>query len=255
MDWVLDDLGAQRQLNVLDIGPAMPETVELLHAKGCRLGIADLFETGIIEQQRHLDHDSLADRFKEALWMVNGPLHVCLLWDFLNYLSPQALSAFNQALKPWITRRTRAHAFCVAKRSAPLMQHRYGVTGKGQILQTRAPEQPQPSPPAPWRHVIRQLNLFEAVRGTLRTGGVVELILRGAEPQSAETAAQQLGADAGRAQGQAPKTAARQPSRARPANAGARASEAPSLGRAGGHGGTPQEAPEAKPQIRRRAIG
>ena len=257
MDRVLDDLGGWRQLNVLDIGPAMPETVELLHAGGCRLSIADLFETGIIEQQRHLDQDSLASCFEEALWMVDGPLHVCLLWDFLNYLSPTALSAFNQALKPWITRHTRAHAFCAAKRSAPLMQHRYGVIGRGQILQARAPEQPQASAPAPWRHVVRQLNLFEAVRGTLRTGGVVELILRGAEPQSAETATQRLGNNAGRAQEQAPKTAARHPTRARPAKTGVPASQAPSPGTAsaGLHGGAPREVPEAKPQIRRRAIG
>jgi len=210
MSWVLQDLGAPRRLNVLNVGPAVPETVELLHARGCRLSIADLFKAGIIEQQRHLDPRSLTARFREALWMVDGPLHVCLLWDFLNYLSPSALSAFNQALKPWITRHTRAHAFCAAKRAAPLMQHRYGVVSAGQILQTRVLEQQQANPPAPWRHVCRQLNLFEAFKGTLGTGGVVELSLQGAQPQSTETATQQLGGDAGRARPAKGQTQTRQ---------------------------------------------
>ncbi len=259
MSWVLEDLGARRQLNVLNVGPAVPETVELLHAGGCRLSIADLFEAGIIERQRHLDPISLTALFKEALWMVDGPLHVCLLWDFLNYLSPSALGAFNQALKPWISRHTRAHAFCAAKRSAPLMQHRYGIVSADHILRTRMLERPQADPPAPWRHVIGQLKLFEAVKGTLRTGGVVELTLQGTESQSTETGTQRLEGDADRTQDQSPQAAAQHPTRARPARTKAPADEAPSPSKAetsaGLHGSAPRKVAQSKPQVRRRAIG
>lgn len=211
MPWVLEDLGTQQRPNVLDVGPAMPQTVELLHSTGCRLSVADLLDSGIVEQQRQLDSDSLTAHFKEALWMLDGPLHVCLFWDFLNYLSPQALEAFNQALKPWVTRNTRAHAFCATKRSAPLMQHRYDVRSVREVVQTRAPERPLADYPPPWRQVVHTFSLFEVVRGTLRTGGVVELILRGTESQSVKTLKEQAGGDAvgDRIQVRSPETATR----------------------------------------------
>ena len=191
MGWVLESLGTERRINVLDLGPASPETIELLHSTSCRLSVANLFDSGIIEQQRQLSPDRLTAHFEEALWMLEGPLHVCLLWDFLNYLSPPALVAFNRALKPWITRNTRAHAFCATKRSAPLMQHRYGVLNAGEIIRARVPEQPVANHPLPWRQVFKALNLFEVVRGTLRTGGIVELIMRGSAARPVQNPRQQ----------------------------------------------------------------
>lgn len=189
--WVVDGIGTQRRINVLDVGPAMPETVAFLSSTRSKLHVADLLNSAIIEQQHQFDPDRLTGRFDEALWMLDEPLDVCLFWDFPNYLSLQALAAFNQALKPWVTRRTRAHAFCAVKRSAPVMQHRYGILSPREIVQARAPEHPQATLPPPWRHVVRTLSLFEAVRGTLRRGGIVEVILRGAASQSAAAAKQQ----------------------------------------------------------------
>lgn len=184
--WVFEAMDSPGQINVLDVGPAMPRTIEFLNAMRCRVHIADLFDSTLIEQQQHLDPDALTDRFTEALWMLDGPLHACLLWDFPNYLAPPALEALNRALSPWVTADTRAHAFCAVKRAAPLMQHQYSILSASEIVQKAAPERPPADYPHPWRRLVGALDLFDVDRGALRAGGLVEVILHGTAQQSAE---------------------------------------------------------------------
>ena len=184
--WVFEGVGGPRRINILDVGPAMPQTVEFFNSMRCRLHLADLFDNTIIEQQLRLDEDALAVRFADALWMLDGPLHACLLWDFPNYLAPPALEAFNRALSPWVTPHTRAHAFCAVKRSAPLMQHRYSILSANEVVQMAAPERPPARYPHPWRRLAKALPLFDVARGALRAEGIVEVILRGvAQPSTA----------------------------------------------------------------------
>jgi hypothetical protein len=184
--WVFEALDSPGQINVLDVGPAMPRTIEFLNSMRCRVHIADLFDSTLIEQQRHWDPEALTDRFAEALWMLDGPLHACLLWDFPNYLATPALEALNRALSPWVTANTRAHAFCAVKRAAPLMQHQYSIGSANEVIQKAIPERPPAEFPHPWRRLVSALNLFDVDRGALRAGGLVEVILRGAAQQSAE---------------------------------------------------------------------
>ena len=184
--WVFEGMDAPGRINVLDVGRIAPRTVEFLKSKRCRMYIADLFDGPIIEQQRHLDQDALTARFAEALWMLDEPLHVCLLWDFPNYLALPALEALNQALSPWVSAHTKAHAFCAVKRSAPLMQHQYGILSANEVVQTAAPERPPAAYPHPWRRLGRALDSFEVARGALRAGGLVEVILQGVARQSAK---------------------------------------------------------------------
>ena len=184
--WVFEGISQSSRFNVLDVGPAMPRTIEFFTSKGCRVHIADLFSGSIIEQQQHLDQDALTARFEEALWMVDEPLQACLLWDFPNYLAPAALEALNRALRPWVTPGTRAHAFAALKRSAPLMQHQYDILSANEVIQTSA-QQRTPAPyPHSWQRLDDTLDLFDIDRGALRTGGLVEVILQGASRQSAQ---------------------------------------------------------------------
>ena len=184
--WVFEGMDAPGRINVLDVGPAMPRTIEFLNSTHCRIHIADLFDSPIIEQQHRLDQDALTKRFTEALWMLDEPLHACLLWDFPNYLTPQALEALNRALSPWVTADTKGHAFCAVKRSAPLMKHQYDIISANEVAQTAAPERPPAAYPHPWRRLVSALDLFDVARGALRAGGLVEVILQGVAQQSAE---------------------------------------------------------------------
>lgn len=186
LTWVFEAMDSPGTFNVLDVGPAMPRTIEFLNSMRCRVHIADLFDSTIIEQQQHLDPEALTARFAEALWMLDGPLHACLLWDFPNYLAPPALEALNRALSPWVTDRTRAHAFCAVKRAAPLMQHQYSIRSANEVIQKAIPERPPAEFPHPWRRLVSALDLFDVDRGALRAGGLVEVILHGTAQQSTE---------------------------------------------------------------------
>ena len=253
MAWVVDGIGTQQRINVLDVGPAMPETVAFLNSTRSQLHVADLLDSAIIDQQHQLDADRLAARFDEALWMLDEPLDVCLFWDFPNYLSLQALAAFNQALKPWVTRHTRAHAFCAVKRSAPVMQHRYGILSPREVIQASAPEHPPAGLPPPWRHVVRALGVFDAVRGTLRRGGIVEVILRGAASQSTIAAKQQAkgnaALDGAQTQTLKPPPVREAPARSAPAEPPV--DDSPSSSASGAEF---KQAPKPKPE-HRRAVG
>ena len=193
LPWVFEGMDGSKRINVLDVGPAMPGTIEVLNSTRCRIYIADLFDSAIIEQQHNLDQDALTARFAEALWMLDGPLHVCLLWDFPNHLTPEALEAFNRALSPWVTPRTRAHAFCAVKRSAPHMQHHYAIRSANEVVQTAAPECPAAAYPHPWRRLVSALDLFDVARGALRAGGLVEVILQSVAQQAAQPPLQASG--------------------------------------------------------------
>ena len=104
---------ADKRLKVLEIGPALPETVDFFSQFKCRLHFVDLFnEPFLREEQASLSEKELRHRFESMLKFSEGTqLDILLLWDFLSFLDDAALRAFNSALRPWIHPASLAHGF------------------------------------------------------------------------------------------------------------------------------------------------
>ena len=166
-----------KRASILDIGPATPQTLAFCSSLKCRLHIADLQNSTIMEQQHSLDESALVDYFTKALFMLDDPVDVCLLWDFPNHLTVSALQAFNSALSGFIKPDTLAHAFCSVKRAQPLMQHRYAILKADRILRCVDPALRPAAHPHPQRQLENALAAFQVERGALRGSGRVEVML------------------------------------------------------------------------------
>jgi hypothetical protein len=94
-------LPRDRRLEVLDIGPAFPETVEFFSSFRCRLHFADLYsEPLVLQGSSHLDAEALQGAFRDCLALTaETRFDLVLLWDFPNYIDDKALRAFDAVLR------------------------------------------------------------------------------------------------------------------------------------------------------------
>ncbi|NNJ65684.1 MAG: hypothetical protein HKP16_08965, partial [Xanthomonadales bacterium] len=121
-------LDVNRRLTVLEIGTALPETVDFFAQFKCRLHFVDLYDEPIVGNQADLSETELRHGFEEQLRFAPGTkIDFCLFWDFLCYLDDPALRAFNSALRPWLHSGTRAHGFGVHHLAVRPDNVRYGI--------------------------------------------------------------------------------------------------------------------------------
>lgn len=169
-----------RRLVVLEIGAALPETVEFFADYRCRLHFRDLYgESFLREGHDGLDDRALREAFEERLALPEGSrIDVCLLWDFLTFLDDRALRAFNQALRPWLHSRTRAHGFGVHHLAIRMENVRYGIVDTQTLhVRPRATE-PMTYHPHSQVEMADLLNCFGFERGLLLPNGKLEMLFR-----------------------------------------------------------------------------
>src|SRR5210317_2332042 len=97
-------MDVNHRLTVLEIGPALTETVDFFSQFKCRLHFVDLFhEPFVREQQTRMSEKELRHAFEEQFrFPADTRIDILLLWDFLCYLEDPGLRAFNSALRPWL---------------------------------------------------------------------------------------------------------------------------------------------------------
>ena len=124
------------RLKILDVGPALPETLKFFSQTRSRLYFADLFEEQLQLTYISLSQNSEQDSEQGAVnadfptlraYPSEERFDLCLFWDFLNYLNPERLLAFSAALQPFIHRDTRAHAFTTQSTKTPITNLSYGI--------------------------------------------------------------------------------------------------------------------------------
>lgn len=168
-----------RRLIVLDIGTALPETVDFFASRTCRLHFVDLYCEPFVAGQSDLSETELQRAFERQLRFPTGTrIDVCLLWDFLSYLDDPALRAFNAALRPWLGPGTRAYGFGAHHLAIRLAHCRYGVEDSETLtVRERSGRQLGFHP----HSQIEMHELFDAFvfeRGLLLADGRLEMLLR-----------------------------------------------------------------------------
>jgi hypothetical protein len=167
------------RLTVLEIGGALPETVDFFAQFKCRLLFVDLFSEPFVHDQADLSEAELRHCFEERLRCPAGTrLDLCLFWDFLTYLDDPALRAFNSALRPWLHAGSRAHGFGAHHLGIRLANVRYGVQDR-QTLSVRARSGQQlRTHPHSQVEMHEMLNCFAFERGLLLPDGKLEMLLK-----------------------------------------------------------------------------
>jgi hypothetical protein len=169
----------EQRLTVLEIGPALPETVAYFASFRCRLHFVDLYEESFLrDRQGELSEKELRHGFEECLQFPDGSrIDICLFGDFLSFLNDRALRAFNSALRPWIHARTRAHGFGVHHMAVKLEHQQYGIIDNDTLSIRSRRSGKMPYHPHSQVEMAEMLNCFAFERGLLLPSGKLEMLL------------------------------------------------------------------------------
>lgn len=173
------------RLTVLEIGPALPETVDFFADFRCRLHFLDLYNEAFLRERRgDMSEKELRHGFEEKLRFPEGTqLDICLFGDFLSFLDDKALRAFNSALRPWVHAGTRAHGFGVHHMAVRLEHHQYGIIDNDTLSIRSRHSDTMPYHPHSQVEMADMLNCFAFARGLLLPSGKLEMLL---EPKRRE---------------------------------------------------------------------
>jgi len=173
-------LDVNHRLTVLEIGPALPETVDFFSRYKCRLHFVDLFhEPFVREQQSNLSEKELRHAFEEQFRFPAGTkFDLCLFWDFLSYLDDNALRAFNSAIRPFVHPGSKAHGYGVHHLAIKLENIQYGVIGNDRLSIRQRRSRQMPVHPHSQIEMHEMLNCFDFERGLLLPDGKLEMLLK-----------------------------------------------------------------------------
>ncbi|MDT8321554.1 MAG: hypothetical protein RQ826_13595 [Xanthomonadales bacterium] len=184
-------LDVGQRLNVLNIGPALPETVDFFADAKCRLHFSDLFgERFVREEQQSWSEAELRNAFEDCLSFPAGTrLDLCFFWDFLCYLDDAALRAFDAALRPWLHAGTRAHGFGVHHMAIRLENRHYGIVRSDTLSLRERRFAAMTQHPHSQGEMQDLFGGFHFERGVLLADGKLELLMKSASRPDIGTAA------------------------------------------------------------------
>jgi len=172
-------VNVDRRLSVLEIGPALPETVEFFSQFKCRLHFAAMYTDPVLQlQMGEYTEAELADHFSRSFGFPKNTLFdICLFWDFLNYLDDKALRAFNTAIRPYLHKSTRAHAFTLRTLNTSFSNQQYGIE-QAHMFSIR-PRQGKQARTTPHTQAIlvNLLSNFDIDQGMLLPDGRLEILM------------------------------------------------------------------------------
>jgi hypothetical protein len=168
-----------RRLSVLEIGPALPETISFFSQFKCRLHFAAMYSDPVLQMQMEETTEAeLADHLKKTFGFPKGTrFDLCLFWDFLNYLDDRALRAFNTAISPYLHKNTRAHAFTVRTLDTSFANQQYGIDEAHMFSIRPRPEKQQRTFPHTQAILVNLLSSFDIDQGMLLPDGRLEVLM------------------------------------------------------------------------------
>jgi len=172
-------LDIHHRLTVLEIGSALPETVDFFSQFRCRLHFVDLFHEPCVRSQSDLSATALRQGFEAQMRFISGTqIDLLLFWDFLSYLDDPALRAFNSALRPWVHAGSRAHGFGVHHLAIRLANCQYGVEDRDTLsIRERTTKQMRYHPHSQIE-MHEMMSCFDFERGLLLPDGKLEMLLK-----------------------------------------------------------------------------
>ena len=169
----------ERRLSVLEIGPALPETVEFFSQFKCRLHFAAMYSDPVLALQKgEYTESELAEEFTRSFdFPSKTRFDLCLFWDFLSYLDDKTLRAFNSAIRPYLHKTTRAHAFTVRTLNTSFPNQQYGID-QAHMFRIRPRDSSQkPTFPHTQATLVNLLSCFDIDQGMLLPDGRLEVLL------------------------------------------------------------------------------
>lgn len=134
------DVDEDQPLAVLNIGPALPETIEFFSRYRCKLHFIDLFsELPRLQAGDDSEIDPRTNLAKLLRLPADIRIDLCLFWDLFNFLEGAVIRDLLAILRPHLHSATRAHCFAVHNLKAPQQAQLYGIRETDQISVRRRP--------------------------------------------------------------------------------------------------------------------
>ncbi len=168
-----------RRLSVLEIGAALPETIEFFSQFKCRLHFTGMYTDPVMQMQlAEYSENELAEHFSQTFGFPRGTrFDLCLFWDFLNYLDDKTLRAFNTAIKPFCHKTTRAHAFTVRTLDTSFPNQQYGIDQAHMLSIRPAMTKQMRCFPKTQATLVNLLPCFDIDQGMLLPDGRLEVLM------------------------------------------------------------------------------
>jgi len=168
-----------RRLSVLEIGPALPETIDFFSQFKCRLHFAAMYSDPVLQMQAgEFSEAELVDHLKQSFGFKKGTrFDLCLFWDFLNYLDDKTLRALNTVIQPYLHKTTRAHAFTVRTLDTSFSNQQYGIE-EAHMFSIRPRKETQARKfPKTQAILVNLLSSFDIDQGMLLPDGRIEVLM------------------------------------------------------------------------------
>jgi len=168
-----------KRLSVLEIGPALPETVKFFSQFKCRLHFAAMYTDPVLHMQSgEISEQELAKHFVRSFNFRRGThFDLCLFWDFLNYLDDKAARAFNTAIKRYCHKTTRAHAFTVRTLDTSFPNQQYGIDQAHMFRIRPGLTSQRQCYPKTQATLVNLLSCFDIDQGMLLPDGRLEVLM------------------------------------------------------------------------------
>lgn len=174
---LFEQLDKSRKLTVLEVGQALPDTVDFFSRYKCRLHFAGLFADSLLQEQGELDEAALLQRFTALFALPKGTrIDLCLFWDVFHYLDDKAVRAMSKALAPYLHSGSRGHGFAVRTKETALRNNRYGIEA-AHMFSVRPAQRVLAYHPHSQAILINLLTCFDIDRGMLLPDGRLEVAL------------------------------------------------------------------------------
>ena len=176
---LIKQIKTDRRLSVLEIGPALPETVSFFSQFKCRLHFAAMYTDPVLQMQSgEYTETELAEKISESFGFPKGTrFDICLFWDFFNYLDDKALRAFNTAITPYLHKSTRAHAFTLRTLNTSFSNQQYGINQAHMFNVRPRPGKQARTTPHTQAILVNLLSNFDIDQGMLLPDGRLEVLM------------------------------------------------------------------------------
>ena len=166
-------------MTVLNIGPALPETVEFFSRFRCKLYFIDLFDD-LPEMAARADEPGAAHQLLEESLQFPGDTRfdLCLFWDVFNFLSPEAIATLQENLRPHLHSNSLAHGFAVHNLRTEQSGKLYGIRELDELSVRPRPTLLPAYSPYNQGQLEKLLHCFQVTRSVLLPNSRLELLLR-----------------------------------------------------------------------------
>lgn len=181
LPFLFEQVDDEQLITVLNVGPALSETVNFFSGYRCKLYFADLYPELPLHTEEENGEDTgpeLERRLEEALQLPDEvQFDIVFLWDVLNFMSSDAIDALMDKLRPHLHPKSRAHCFAVHSSQIPIADHYHGIVDEEHLSVRKRPQAPPDYQPHPQGELVSMLNFFQVDRSVLMPDRRVELLL------------------------------------------------------------------------------